>query len=50
MRFHRFIKTLDTIDHNIVIDKLNLYGIKKIASNGFQATFQIENNLYRQVL
>ena len=38
-------KVFDTVDHNILIDKLNLYAL-----NGFRATFQIEKSLYRQVL
>ena len=40
-------KAFDTVDHNIPIDNLNLYHLKTIALNGFQATFQIENSLYR---
>ena len=43
-------KAFDTVDHNILIDNLNLYGIKNNSLNGFRATFQIENSLYRQVL
>ena len=43
-------KAFNTVDHNILIDKLNSYGKKTIALNGFRAIFQIENSLYRQVL
>ena len=43
-------KAFDTVHHNILIDKLILYGIKTLSLNGFRAIFQIENSLYRQVL
>ena len=41
-------KAFVTIDHNILIDKLHLYGSKTIAFNGFRTTFQIEDSLHRQ--
>ena len=43
-------KAFNTVDHNILIDKLNFYGKKTIALNGFRAISQIENSLYKQVL
>ena len=35
-------KAFDTVDHNILIDKLNSYGKKTIALSGFRAISQIE--------
>ena len=41
-------KAFVTVNHNILIDKLHLYGTKTIALNGFRTTFQIEDSLHRQ--
>ena len=43
-------KAFDTVDHTILIDKLNLSGIKNNSLKWFSSYLQIENSLYWQML
>ena len=40
-------KTFDCVDHNILLSKLNIYGVFGIAIDWFKATLRIENNMFK---
>ena len=41
-----FQKAFDTLDHDILLEKMECLGFKNLLLNGLSHIFQIENSLY----